>query len=250
MSWSRVQDNRVLATLLTVLTALAWWALWRGEQSAWGHALLHGRHAAHLGFNPLAMGAIFVLGWTLMTVAMMLPTSSPLILLFHKITAGKPHATALVGLLISGYLSVWALFALVAHVLNLAAASVALLAEHAWLTGAAILLVAGLYQFSPLKYACLDKCRSPMLFLAGRWSGTHPARDALRLGLELGLYCVGCCWSLMLVMFAVSTNSLVWMLVLGIVMAVEKNLPWGRRLSAPVGVLLVTAAVAVAIVHF
>lgn len=250
MSWPRVQDSRVLAALLTLLTALAWWVLWRGEQSNWGHSLLHSRHAAHMGFSPLALGAIFVFGWTVMTVAMMLPTSSPLILLFYRIVSGRPHAHGLVALLIAGYLAVWALFGLVAHGFNLAVASLAWVAEHAWVTGAAILLVAGLYQFSPLKYACLDKCRSPMLFLAGRWSGRHPARDALRLGLEHGLYCVGCCWSLMLVMFAVSVGSLAWMLVLGIVMAAEKNLPWGRRLSAPVGVALVTAAAAVAIVHF
>jgi predicted metal-binding membrane protein len=249
MSWPRVQDSRVLATLLTLLTALAWWAMWRGEQSPWGHSLLHSRHAAHIGFSPLALAAIFVSGWTVMTVAMMLPTSSPLILLFHKMVAGRPRAHGLVALLIAGYLTVWALFGALAHLLHVTAASLTWLAEHAWVTGAAILLVAGLYQFSALKYACLDKCRSPMIFLAGRWSGRHPARDALRLGLEHGLYCVGCCWSLMLVMFAVSMGSLAWMLVLGIVMAAEKNLPWGRRLSAPVGVVLVMAALAVAIVH-
>jgi len=250
MSWPRVQDNRVLATLITLLSVLAWWALWRGEHSPWGHSLLHARHAAHMGFNPLALGAFFVLGWTVMTVAMMLPTSSPLILLFHKMVAGRPNAHGLAALLISGYLAVWALFGLIAHLLNIAAANVAWLAAHAWATGAGILLIAGLYQFSPLKYACLDKCRTPMTFLAGRWSGHHPARGAFRLGLEHGLFCVGCCWSLMLVMFAVSTGSLAWMLLLGIVMAMEKNLPWGRRLSAPVGVVLVTSALAVAIVHF
>lgn len=250
MSWPRVQDSRVLATLLTLLTVLAWVAMWHGERSAWGHSLLHARHAAQMGYSPLALGAIFVAGWTVMTVAMMLPTSTPLILLFNKMVVGRRHAGGLVGLLVAGYLAAWMLFGLMAHLLNLAAASITWLADHAWITSAAILLMAGLYQFSSLKYACLDKCRSPMMFLTARWSGHHPARDALRLGAEHGLYCVGCCWSLMLVMFAVSIGSLAWMLVLGIVMAAEKNLPWGRRLSAPVGVALVTAAVAVAIVHF
>src|SRR4029077_2307682 len=99
-------------------------------------------------------------------------------------------------------------------------------------------LVAGLYQFSSLKYACLDQCRSPMTFIVKRWGGAHPRRDAFRLGVDHGIYCVGCCWSLMLVMFAVATGSLAWMLLLGIVMGLEKNLPWGRRLSAPVGVIL------------
>ena len=250
MSWPRAQDSRIVGSLLVALTVLAWWALWRGEQTAWGHALLHSRHAAHMGFSPLAFGALVVAGWTLMTVARMLPTSSPLILLFHRMVAGRPRAPQLLALLVAGYLAVWASFGLLAHLLQRAADSVAWLSEHAWVLGAGILLLAGLYQFSSLKYACLDKCRSPMIFLVGRWSGHRPARDALRLGLEHGLYCLGCCWSLMLVMFAVSTGSLAWMLLLGIVMAMEKNMPWGRRLSAPVGVVLVTAAVAVAIVHF
>jgi predicted metal-binding membrane protein len=81
-----------------------------------------------------------------------------------------------------------------------------------------------------------------MGFLMGHWKG-----NAFRLGAEHGAFCVGCCWSLMLVMFAVGTGSVAWMLALGIVMAAEKNLPWGRKLSAPLGVVLVIGAMAVII---
>jgi predicted metal-binding membrane protein len=246
MPWPRVHDSRILAALLSSLVVLAWWALWLGESSAWGHALVHRGGAMHGGGSPAALAAIFVLGWTLMTVAMMLPTSSPLILLFHRMVGGRPHAGWLVALLGAGYLAVWILFGAVVYLLSRAihkaAAAVPWLAENAWAPGAAIFLGAGLYQFTPLKYACLDKCRSPMTFLIERWRGNRAARDAFRLGVEHGIYCVGCCWSLMLVMFAVGAASAGWMLGLGAVMAAEKNLPWGRRLSAPVGAALIAAA--------
>jgi predicted metal-binding membrane protein len=125
------------------------------------------------------------------------------------------------------------------------------LATHAWLIGAATLLVAGAYQFTALKYRCLDKCRSPMTFIAGHWSGRAPRRQALRLGGAHGIYCVGCCWSLMLLMFAVGVGNVAWMLALGAAMAIEKNMPWGRQISTPLGITLLglgalTAAFAVA----
>jgi predicted metal-binding membrane protein len=250
MSWPKVQDNRLLAALLTFLTALAWWALWRGEQSPWGHAVLHPQHAMHMNVGPLAFGFVFVLGWTVMTIAMMLPSSSPLVLLFHNLVSGRRHAYGLVALLVAGYLAVWTLFGVLAYSLNRAADSIPWPPRYAWVLGAFILMIAGLYQFSSLKYACLDKCRSPMLFLVERWSsGKRRAADAFRVGAAHGLYCVGCCWSLMLLMFVVSSGNLAWMLLLGIIMGMEKNLPWGRRLSAPVGVVLVIAAAAVVIVH-
>jgi predicted metal-binding membrane protein len=85
-----------------------------------------------------------------------------------------------------------------------------------------------------------------MSFLVQHWGGKRAAADALRLGFHHGAYCVGCCWSLMLLMFAVATGGLGWMLLLGIVMAAEKNLPWGRKLSAPLGVVLIVAAVGIA----
>jgi predicted metal-binding membrane protein len=234
--------------LLAFLTALAWWALWRGEHSRWGHALLHSRHAAQGNVDALTFGAVFVLGWTIMTIAMMLPTSSPLFLLFHAMVADRRDAYRLLGLLAGGYLFVWTLFGLFAFLLNRAANSVDWLVQNARAASALILLVAGLYQFSPLKYACLDKCRSPMLFLVERWSSSpRGSADAFRVGTAHGLYCVGCCWALMLVMVAAGAGSLAWMLVLGIAMAMEKNLPWGRRLGAPIGVVLLVAAVAAAI---
>jgi predicted metal-binding membrane protein len=112
------------------------------------------------------------------------------------------------------------------------------LEANASLIGAATLVVAGGFQFSRLKYRCLDKCRAPLSFITEYWRGRHERRNAFLLGIHHGLFCVGCCWALMLLMFAVGVGNVAWMLVLGALMAAEKNLPWGRKLSAPVGVAL------------
>ena len=113
---------------------------------------------------------------------------------------------------------------------------------HPWALGSAACLAAGAFQFSSIKYACLDKCRSPFSFVVEHWSGTHEYRDAFRLGFDHGLYCLGCCWTLMLVLFVVGMASLFWMLLLGGVMAVEKNVTWGRQLSRPLGTSLIGAS--------
>jgi predicted metal-binding membrane protein len=251
MAWPRIHDQRLILTLLGSLVLLAWWALWIGEQSPWGHYALHGNHALKMGVSPALLAAAFVGGWTVMTIAMMLPTSTPLVLLFARMVGDRGNAGRLIGLLVAGYLAVWIAFGagvfLAIRLLQDLTSGVAWLAANGWAASAAILLGAGVYQFTPWKYACLDKCRSPMSFLISGWSGKNPARDAFRLGAEHGAFCVGCCWSLMLVMFAMGTGGLAWMLGLGAVMAAEKNPPWGRKLSAPVGVALIAGAVGIAI---
>jgi len=118
---------------------------------------------------------------------------------------------------------------------------------HGDWVAAAVLVGAGLFQFSALKYRCLDQCRTPFGFVTARWHGRAPLREALRLGVDHGLFCVGCCWALMLVMFVVGVGSIGWMLALAAVMAAEKNLPWGARLRTPVGVALVAWGVALVV---
>jgi predicted metal-binding membrane protein len=121
------------------------------------------------------------------------------------------------------------------------AANIGWLERHPWVVGAATLGAAGVYQFTPLKYKCLDKCRSPLSFITERWHGRNESRQSFVLGVHHGLFCVGCCWSLMILMFALGVGNLGWMLLLGVVMTVEKNMPWGRRLSAPLGLGLLFA---------
>src|SRR5579884_128377 len=120
------------------------------------------------------------------------------------------------------------------------------LSLNGWALAALILTIAGLFQFSRLKYRCLAQCRTPFSFIAQHWHGPTPLRNALRLGLHHGLFCVGCCWALMLLMFVVGTGNVGWMLALGAVMAVEKNVSWGRRLSNPLGAVLLIGAALVA----
>jgi predicted metal-binding membrane protein len=169
--------------------------------------------------------------------------------MFRRLTATRADRRQLLGWVIAGYLAAWAGFGVAAHALDWlvfrAVDAVPLLVFNAWVFGAAVLLVAGLFQFSELKYRCLEMCRMPLGFVLRHWRGTSPRREALWLGAHHGLYCVGCCWALMLLMFAIGTGSIGWMLLLGAAMAAEKNLPWGRRLSAPLGALLVAGAIAI-----
>lgn len=247
---SASQRDRVFLAVLTALVFLAWWVLWIWGRSPRNHMLMHGSaHAATMATaNPLQFGLIFVLAWTLMTIAMMLPTTFPLLVLFERIVHGRVTAVWLLTAVVVSYLAVWVMVGfglqLVAWMLQAAAERIVWHRAAPWLAAAAILCIAGLYQFSSLKYACLEKCRSPLSFLTSRWQGGNESLQALRLGAEHGLFCVGCCWSLMLLMFLVSARSLGAMLVLGIVMALEKNFSWGRRLSAPLGFLLLAGAAA------
>jgi predicted metal-binding membrane protein len=195
----------------------------------------------------LALGA---LAWLLMSTAMMLPTALPLVASFRGLAARQPHGGRLLILLIAGYLAVWLAFGLLVHGLGMIlaglAAGSAWLAFNGWAVAAAILLVSGLFQFSALKAHCLHGCHSPVTFILDRWSPRQPQRSSFRIGVAHGLYCLGCCWALMLIMFAVGTANLAWMLLLAAVMALEKNSPWGRRMTRPLGALLITAAVALA----
>ena len=249
---SASRPDAILIGLLTALVLLAWYTLWLWGSSPYGHLLLHGpvhlRVAAH---SPWLFATVSFTGWTLMTVAMMLPTSFPLVLLFHRIIRDRANAAGLLLLLVLGYVASWLLCGVFLQVVNwFLRAGISQLswpANVGWISGAVILTIAGFYQFSSLKYACLTKCRSPLSFLTSRWQGGNESAQALRIGVEHGLYCIGCCWSLMLLMFLMNAGNLVWMLVLGVVMASEKNFPWGRRLSAPIGMLLLIGAAAVVV---
>jgi predicted metal-binding membrane protein len=246
------RPDAILIGVLTALVLLAWYALWLWGNSPYGHALLHGPSHLHgPAQSPWLLAMVFVAGWTLMTVGMMLPTSFPMFLLFRRIVAGRATAAWLLSLLILGYLGTWLLCGVLLQLLNwLLHAGVGRLSwpnTAGWISGAVILAIAGAYQFSSLKYACLDRCRSPLSFLTSRWRGGNESAQALQIGVEHGLYCIGCCWSLMLLMFLVNAGSLLWMLLLGVVMALEKNSPRGRRLSAPIGVLLLLGAIAITV---
>jgi predicted metal-binding membrane protein len=180
-----------------------------------------------------------------MTVAMMLPTSVPLVATFAALVGRRPRPALLVSLVVVGYLGTWTAFGLAVYLadrgLHALVEATPWLAAHPQLIAGGVLLAGGAYQFSALKYRCLDECRSPLGFVLSRWTGSRPGLEAVRIGIAHGVFCLGCCWSLMLVMFALGLGNLAWMFGLGVVMTIEKNLPIGRRLGRPVGALLLFA---------
>lgn len=251
-----LSHRTALLSALGAMTALAWVALWTWEQSPYGRYLNHAQlgtlDAADLPVL-LTQAGIYLAGWLLMCVAMMLPTTFPLLGAFARLTALRPDRRRLAGWLVTGYLVVWVAFGGVAHLFDLALHEgferLAWLQARPWLFGAGPLLAAGLFQFSELKYRCLDRCRAPAGFVVQHWRGGDPVRQSFTIGAHHGLYCVGCCWALMLLMFAVGTGNIGWMLALGAVMAIEKNHPKGRWLSAPLGVGLIAWGTAIAMNH-
>jgi predicted metal-binding membrane protein len=249
--------------LALALVALSWITLLLWDAGPYGRYLDHGDWTS-LGLagaicralpagGILLPGLLYVAGWSVMSSAMMLPTALPLIRQFDRMVAARPDRTALHGLLIAGYLLAWGGFGVAAHVLDaglhLLLAGSAWLARNAWVPAVVVMAGAGAFQFSRLKYRCLDACRTPFSFIASHWHGPSPHREAFGLGLAHGLYCVGCCWALMLLMFVVGTGSVGWMLVLGLIMAMEKNHPWGRHLAKPLGGALLSVAAIIAAAH-
>lgn len=243
MRHAEKQNAKLFLLLIGALIVLSWLAIWFWGHSPHGRFMMDQHGSEGIFQSSFVFIAVFVASWTLMIVAMMLPSSMPLVHMFQTMVCDRPHHTRLVFLLIAGYLSMWILFGLAAHLgdwsIHQAFDQSMWLRAHAWMMGTAALLLAGFYQFTPLKYHCLDKCRSPRTFIMERWQGGAEQSQAFWLGVDHGMFCIGCCWSLMMLMFTVGIGSIAWMLVLGTVMAVEKNVPWGRRLSAPLGMILI-----------
>jgi predicted metal-binding membrane protein len=180
--------------------------------------------------------------WSLMAVATMLPSAAPMIRNYCEVadTAAARGETVVHPLvLVGGYLSVWAAASLLFAALTLFLATAGA-GSAARLAAPAALAIAGLYQFSGLKESCLTKCRNPFAILFSRWS--NRPRRVFRLGVEQGVWCLGCCWALMLIMFAVGVMNVFWMALIGLFTVVEKQWdgPLPSRLAG--AILLVWAA--------
>ena len=233
-----VVERTLLVLSISVLTAAAWASLWASSNPAYG--FLHHHQLGHEGAEALPI-LLFVTGWVVMTVAMMLPTSVPLVTTFHAIAGRRSDRALLITLVVTGYILTWSVFGVLVYGANrlvqwlIHASSQP---DALALGGPLLLLLAGAFQFTSLKYRCLDKCRSALSFVIEHWRGSHDRWQAFRLGVDHGIFCVGCCWALMLLMFVVGAGSLGWMFVLAVVMATEKNVSWGRKMSAPLGAVL------------
>lgn len=245
---------RVLALAGVALASLAGWA---------GLIALHGgAEPVPLGAPRFAVLCLTAPGpsalawatavWALMSVAMMLPTAAPAIDLYVRLTRRiERRRAAHVAGFAAGYVLAWGAFAAAAGAaLTLAGRALgpALVTLPPALGAGALLLLAGLYQLSPLKAACLALCRSPLTFFMAHWR--EGVGGALAMGLRHGLTCIGCCWALMGLMLVAGTHDLAWMAALGLLMLAEKVLPgaprWGRLLGlamAAAGAGLVGAGV-------
>jgi predicted metal-binding membrane protein len=206
-------------------------------------------HAHGGGIEQSAQGpalgvlGLFLVGWTVMTAAMMLPTVLPMVSTFARLAQARPSATGRVLLFVLGYLTAWGGFGILAYAADLfvhhAVDSSPFLASHTSLIGGSALVLAGLYQLTPLKRRCLRQCRSALSFLMAYWR--EGWRGAWHMGAHHGIFCVGCCWALMLVMFGLGMLQLAWMLGLALLMFVEKTVRGGERigqLTTPVLVLM------------
>ena len=180
--------------------------------------------------------------WTVMMAAMMLPSATPMILLHRLGADGRLRTQLWSGAFVAGYLVVWASVGIVVWGAAMAANSIVTQEERA-VAVAAILLVAGVYQFTPLKSTCLRACRTPADFLLKHWH--RGLSGQLRLGIEHGLYCLGCCWALMALFVGVGAMSLVWAVGIALVVLVEKLRAEGVAFGRIAGALLIAAAVIV-----
>jgi predicted metal-binding membrane protein len=240
-----VGSARLCGVPLVVLAAIAAaWAAALAAEATGAAALLH--HDALVEDGPAVSVAmpVFLLAWQVMVAAMMLPSSLPLVRLFAAASAAQPHARRAMAAFLGGYALVWSAFGAVALTLDLGVhASVHAspwLHEHDWLVGGSVLVLAGAFQFTKLKDACLDKCRHPAAFMLRFYE--RGVRGGFRLGARHGVFCVGCCWALMLVMFAAGVANLLWMALLTALTIHEKTRPSGRRALPVTGVVLLATA--------
>ena len=192
--------------------------------------------------------------WSAMTLAMMLPSASPMILTYAEIaeTAARKSERIVSPLVIAaGYASVWLVFSLLATVIQIVLTRAALLntgiTSASGILAGAIFIGAGVYQFSALKHACLTHCQNPFPFFFTNWATT--LGGVFRLGVEQGLYCLGCCWAMMMVMFAVGVMNVAWMAGLAAVMTIEKLLT-GRRFAHGFGVALIVVGTGIVVSAF
>ena len=243
---SALRSDRIPLLVLLVAVPLVGWA-WIAVMARDMYGPMTGASAWMM--TPvwdLAHMLLLWLMWAVMMAAMMLPSAAPMVLTYGSAVRRNTGVAAArhVYALAAGYLTVWAVFCAGAAALQRGLAALLFVSPMMEVTspsaGAALLLLAGLYQLTPLKHACLSACRSPLAFLMSRWRrGTS---GAFLLGLEHGASCVGCCWALMLLLFVGGVMNLVVIAALTAFVALEKLAPFGMRSARVSGALLIAAA--------
>lgn len=231
---SLLLQRRIILALLIAIAAAAW-AMLIWQQMSMGMAM-----------NTPTMGMrapLFLMVWVVMMVAMMFPTAAPMILVFHKVQAGKRargETFVSTWVFVAAYMLVWALSGVLAYTGAVAAETIAAQAKLSGATaariGGVVLIIAGAYQLSPLKNMCLAKCRTPITFILTSWrDGTL---GAVRMGLEHGFFCLGCCWLLFLILFPLGIMSIAAMTLVTLLVFAEKALAAGELIAKAAGIAL------------
>lgn len=247
LTLSSIRDRVVIVAGIASLTVLAWLDLWQrnlGMDAGIGMAMVMPRP---MPWNPPDLVAA-VLMWNIMMIAMMLPSATPMLLFFSGVQRARRLAgtTAVpAGVFAAGFLLIWLAWSMLAAGVQWALQSFLVLSPQLAVTRLpltiSLLLLAGLYQFTPLKHACLTRCQTPLGFLFTQWrEGTW---GALRMGVHYGAYCVGCCWALMGLLFVVGVMNLLWIALLAIFVLIEKAAVRGSWLGHVTGVALIVWAV-------
>lgn len=240
-SYPLQREGKLILGVLLILAALSWALLiWQSN--------IMDKQAMGLTMGMSAF--FFMVIWIAMMVAMMFPTAAPMILMFASIAAGKrqrQQAFVPTWVFVSAYLLVWSLSGVLAYALAVGIETLAghfmWLMDHAARLGGGVLLIAGLYQLSPLKYMCLSKCRTPFQLLLTSWHDGYSG--AFRMGLEHGAYCLGCCWLLFALLFPLGIMNIAMMALITALIFAEKVLPpgWQIGLLAGVGLIIYGALV-------
>lgn len=252
-----MRDRTIVIGSLVAVIAGSWAYLLAGagtgmstlEMSSWRMALgLGDAITTPVAWNARYAGVMLGMWWIMM-VAMMLPSASPMIVAYNRMSAKPGRETGdstsrpalRTAIFTTGYLLVWGVFSAIATGLQwafelLGVLSPMMMNSTSQLFAGVILLGAGLYQLTPLKQACLTHCRSPMSFLINQWRDGH--WGALRMGAQHGLYCLGCCWGLMAILFFGGIMNLYWIIGLALIVLIEKVMTAGSRFSVVLGTLL------------
>ena len=250
------RDRHVILASLLLLVALAWgYVFWlaghmEAPPDAAAMAGMDMGEAIAPAINPWTVAEFVVtfVMWTVMMAGMMMPSAAPMILLYARVgrqAAVQQKPFAATGWFASGYILAWAIFSAIAVVAQAELSKFALLTpmmktDNNFL-GGGILVVAGAYQWSAFKDSCLVQCRSPLAFLQQHGGFKAQATAAVALGFRHGLYCVGCCWALMLLLFVGGIMNVAWIAGLAILVFVEKLLKSGRLFYRASGILLITS---------
>jgi predicted metal-binding membrane protein len=245
------RDRAITGAALAALAALAWvYLLWLGHSMNMDADMMAmAASAAPRPWDAAHFQFMFIM-WAVMMVGMMTPSAAPMILLYARVgrqAAQRGRPLAATGFFAAGYLLAWTMFSLGATAAQWALERSLLLSPMMVTTsevfGGAVLIAAGIYQWTALKDACLTHCRSPLSFIQAHGGFKRDAPGSLRLGLHHGLYCVGCCWALMALLFVVGVMNFFWIAALAVFVLLEKIAPTGRWLPRTAGVLLIAAGI-------